>query len=303
MRDSSEKRRNGKAPGAFSVGAAVRVLFGGVGFAVFFWFLAGADSSVEWGYVALFMGLGSLGMAALEFFGRRRGAARRSRLGDRVGMPDSLQATGERDPESNVENALRGLNPPKDAKVVVGHSIMSSRILLLVLLAVGSGLLFVGLNRESLFPGWHVSASYLLNGFGGLLVLIAIWPSNWRKQLIGLIAVRTGIYAHGQGNNPDGHEWATPETRWLFVPWTNVVDVREGRVWKPGGQSGGTWWPSTKLTLRVTPGEARDWFPHAEREPSGDGNSRIVSLDYADSDSSPDDTVPKLKRLRASSQG
>ncbi|NBD95819.1 MAG: hypothetical protein GVY11_05000 [Gammaproteobacteria bacterium] len=304
MRNSAQKEpREGERFSILTVGAAVRILFGGAVFAVSLWFIAAPDSSVEWRYVAFFLVAGFLGDALLRFLNQRRKATRRSgSLADQAEVPDSFQDSGSADPRKNIPNALRGLHPPTDAKIVVGHSRRSSWILLFVLLAIGSGLLFLGWSRESLFPQWHVSASYLFNGFGGLLVLIALWPGNWRKHFIGLFAARNGIYAHGQGKDPDGHEWATPETRWLFVPWANVVDVRVGRVLKlVGGAPGGTWWPSTRLSLSVTPREAHEWFPHAEREPIDDGRRQVVSLDYSDCDASPEKTVPKLKRLRMSS--
>lgn len=102
-------------------------------------------------------------------------------------------------------------------------------------------------------------------GFGALLLILGLWPSNWRKRTIGFIAVGEGLYAHGQGVYPDGHEWAAPKTRWLFVPWANVLDVRVGRVLKvAGGPDGGTWWPSTRISLRLTGQETREWFPFAD---------------------------------------
>lgn len=302
-KDVTNKTRTGRVLDAITFGAAVLLLSGGGLFMLGLWFFAEPDSSADGRYLVLILGVASLAMVLLLLFAWRRKATQGpGSLADRVGVPDAVQ-----DPESahstkNIPNVLRGHNPPEGAVIVAGRSIWGSRILLMVALAVGVGLLYLGWNRESIFPEWHVSASYLFIGFGALLVFLGMWPGNWRKRVIGFIAVREGIFTHGQGSYPDGHEWATPETRWLFVPWANVIDVRVGRVLKmAGGPPGGAWWPSTKLSLRLTAQEAREWFPHADDESGGDGRKRIVSLDFSDSDPSPKETVPKLKRLKASS--
>ncbi|MDN3517514.1 hypothetical protein QWY84_07835 [Aquisalimonas lutea] len=286
------------------VGVVVLVLFGGGAFMLVLWFFADADSSAEGRSIALLMGVAFLGMAVLLVYGWRRSSTdSTSAVAERVGVPDSVQRAEDAHPKTNIPNALRGQNPPRGAVIVAGRSIWSSRVLLTVALTIGVGLLYLGWNLERIFPEWHVSAGYLFMGFGALLLILGLWPGNWRKRTLGFIAMQEGIYAHGQGSYPDGHEWATPETRWLFVPWTNVVDVREGLVLKvAGGPPGGAWWPSTKLSLRVTPDEAREWFPYADDEPSDDGMSRIVSLDYSDSDPSPKETVPRLQQLWAPSR-
>lgn len=302
-KDVTKKTRAGRIFDAIIFGAAVLVLSGGGVFMLGLWFFAEPDSSTEGRYLALILGVACLAMGMLLLFAWRRKATQDPKSSaDRVGVPDSVKRREDDHPKTNIPNALRGRNPPKGAVIVAGRSIWGSRILLMVALAIGVVLLYLGWNRESVFPEWHVTASYLFIGFGTISLALGIWPGNWRKRFIGFIAVREGIFVHGQGNYPEGHEWATPETRWLFVPWANVIDVRVGRVLKvAGGPPGGTWWPSTKLSLCLTPGEAREWFPYADDEPSGDGTNRIVSLDFSDSDPSPKETVPKLKRLRSSS--
>ncbi len=269
-------------------------------------FFAEAGSSAEGRSIALLMGVAFWGMAMLVVYGWRRSSKEwPGAVAERVGVPDSVQnLENPRPMTTNIPDALRGQEPPNGAVIVAGRSIWFSRVTIMVVLAIAVGFLYLGWNIKTIFPEWHISGSYALMGFGGLLLiigLIGLWPSNWRKRLLGFIAMREGIYAHGQGVYPNGHEWATPETRWLFVPWANVVDVRVGLVYWGGGNST-TWEPSTKLSLRVTPNEAREWFPYAENEPSADGMNRIVSLDYCRSDLSPEETVPRLQQLWATSR-
>ncbi|MDT0617045.1 hypothetical protein RM531_01015 [Salinisphaera sp. P385] len=303
MKDSVRPTRTGNVLKTIFACVVVLVLLG-VGALMFAaWFFADADSSADGHTVAFLMGLALWGMAALAVYRWRRSSREWPRaVAERIGVPDSLQHLDNARPVRNTPNALRGNSPPKSAMIVAGRSIWFSRVTILVILAIGMGLLYLGSNIARTFPQWHVSGSYLLLGFGALLLvigLVGLWPSNWRKRFLGFIAVREGIYVHGQGVYPDGHERAAPETLWLFVPWANVVDVRKGLVFKGGGQGGAQWWPSTKLSLRVTPDEAREWFPYADDEPSDDGMSRVVSVDYSDSDPSPSETVPRLQKLWA----
>lgn len=254
--------------------------------------------------IAFAMGLALWAGAALIFSHWRRSSGEwPSIVAERIGVPDSVQHQENAGPmTANVPYALRGQKPPNGAVVVAGRSIWSSRVTIMVVLAIGVGLFYLGWNVKTLFPEWHVSGSYLLMGFGGLLLTVGLFglrPRSWHGCFLGFIAMPEGIYVHGQGVYPEGHEWTTPQTRWLFVPWGNVVDVRKGLVWKSTGQGAAIWFPSTKLTLRLTPDEAREWFPYADDEPSDDGMNRIVSLDYSDSDPSPKETVPRLQQLWA----
>jgi len=266
----------------------------------YFAFFAKGESSIQDRGMAFLIGVCSWGMALLigYFLVRRSSTNWEKFVAEQIGVPDSVRDVEAARSTGNTPNALRGQSPPSGAVVVAGKSIWFQRIVLLIVAAVGVGLLYVGTNIETILPESPIWVGYLLVGAGGLLLLIGLWPNAWRARFLGFIAMPGGIYVHGQGSNPEGHEWATPKTRWLFVPLSNVVDVREGRVLKvAGGPPGGTWCPSTKISLRVTPEEAKEWFPYAEGETSADGLSRIVSLEYSDSDPSPEDTVSRLQQL------
>ncbi len=287
---------------AISLGIVLLVLSSVGALMLFHGLFAEADSSIEGRAIALLMGVAFWGMAAVFIYKWRRGSREwPSAVAEQIGVPDSVQRPKNARPMKNIPDALRGTTPPGGALVIAGRSIWFSRVTIMAILAIAVGLLYLGWNIESIFPEWHVSGRYLLMGFGSLLLiigLVGLWPNNWRRRFLGFIAIPEGIYVHGQGVYREGHEWATPETQWLFVPWANVVDVRKGLVFKGGGGQGGPqWWPSTKLSLCVTPDEAREWFPYADGEPSGNGVNRIVSLDYSDSDPSPTETVAKLQRL------
>lgn len=287
----------------------LKVIFGGSSsvvlvatgaFMFYLSFVGESTSSSEERAIAALIGVGCWGMAVLVgyFLIRQSSANREKVVAEQIGVPDSVRDVENAGSTRNTPNALRGQSPPRGAVVVAGQSILSQRIVLLVVSAVGLGLVYVGTNIGAIFPESPVWVGYLFMGAGGLLLFIGLWPKAWRTRFLGFIAMPDGIYVHGQGSNPEGHESATSNTRWLFVPVSNIVDVREGRVLKvAGGPPGGTWWPSTKISLRVTPEEAQTWFPYAEGEPSGDGSSRIVSLEYSDSDPSPEDTVPRLQQL------
>jgi hypothetical protein len=218
-------------------------------------------------------------------------------VAEQIDVPESVTRDTPEGSTSNMPNAMRGREPPTGAEIVTSQPIGCARVMLLVVAAIGLGLLYFGWAIEGIIPEWPRWAGYIPMAIGALAFLAGIWPNNWRKRSIGFIATSEGVYVHGQGSNPDGHEVAVPETSWLFVPWSNVVDVREGLVFKGGGETGGHWWPSTKITCRLTPDEARAWFPHADSESSDDGNTRLVSLDYSESDLSPKETVPELQKL------
>lgn len=306
MKYSARKTRIGRILEAIFVGVAALVLFCGGAFMLILWFFAGADSSTEGRSIAFLMGVVFWGMAVLLVYGWRRSSREwPGAVAERIGVPDSVQHLNNDRPMTNIPNALRGQKPPNGTVIVAARSIWFSRVTIMVVLAIAMGLLYLGWNIKTIFPEWHVSGSYLFMGVGGLLLIIGLfglWPSNWHGRFLGFIAIPEGIYVHGQGVYPEGHEWATPETRWLFVPWANVLDVREGLVFKGGGQGSALWWPSTKITLRLSPDEAREWFPYADDEPSDDGINRTVSLDYSDSDPSPKETVPRLQQLWAPSR-
>lgn len=69
---------------------------------------------------------------------RSRGVA------DQVGVPTSAQNPENVHAKRNIPNALRGRNPPHGAAIVAGRSVWSSRILLMVVLAIGAALSYLG---------------------------------------------------------------------------------------------------------------------------------------------------------------
>lgn len=307
VKNHAKKTRGGKVTSAIFGGAVFLVGISGGAFFLFLWGFADADGSAEGRWVALLMAMAFFGMAALVVYALTRPSVESpDAVAERIGVPESVRdRNDDARPQANIPNVLRGHEPPGGALIVAGGSIWFSRMLLMVAVSIAAGLLYVGWNLETVIPEWHGWVDYVFIGIGALLLAAGVWPGNWRKRLLGFIAMREGIYVHGQGAYPEGHEWATPETRWLFVPWANVVDVREGLALRAGGAppSGRAWEPSTKLSLCVTPREAREWFPHAKGEGSRDGVNRIVSLDYSESDPSPRETVPRLQRLWRHSRG
>jgi hypothetical protein len=274
-------------------------LFAGGAFMLYLSLVAGGGSSAEDRAIASIIGIGCWGMALLVgyFLVRQSSAGWAKVVAEQIGVPDSVRDVEDARSTRNIPNALRGQSPPSGAVVVAGRSIWFQRIVLLVVSAVGMALLYVGTNIETILPESPILVGYIFMGAGGLLLLIGLWPNAWRARFLGFIAMPDGIYVHGQGSDPNGHEWATANTRWLFAPLSNVVDIREGRVLKSFGQSGAMWCPSTKISLRLTPEQAQTWFPYAEGEASSDALSRIVSLEYSDSDPSPEDTVSRLQQL------
>ena len=247
---------------------------------------------------AVSFGLTFCGGACLMAYAWRRGAKQwRSAVAEQIGVPESATRDTSGRSTPNIPDAMRGQNPPRGAEIVASQPIGFSRVMLLIVAAVGLGLLYFGWSIEAVIPEWPRWVGYVLMVIGALLFVSGLWPNNWRKRLLGFIATPDGIYVHGQGANPEGHEVAVPDTSWLFVPWSNVVDVREGLVFQGAGEGGHGWWPSTKLTFRVTPEEARAWFPYAENESGDDGRTRLVSLDYSKSNPAPQETLPDLQQL------
>lgn len=193
-------------------------------------------------------------------------------------------------PETNIPNALRGQKPPRDA-VIVADSPWSTRIILVAVAAMSTGLLYLGWNMDSIFPAVPGWIGYIPIAIGSALLLALCRPMYWRSRYVAFIATHEGVYF--QRVDKDHREpVSTPETAWLFVPWANVMDVRE-IMFNIGSDQHQT--KAIEFTFRVTLDEARDWFPILDTQPSSDGQYQVVQLPI-NAGTSPD-MVPRLQQI------
>ncbi|WP_440995746.1 hypothetical protein [Arhodomonas sp. SL1] len=202
----------------------------------------------------------------------------------------------------NVPDALRGTQPPRGAVVVAGTPAWLSRVVILFVSALAATMLYVGWNIDTIFPEAPVWAGYPFVAMGALFLTFIGWrlPKDWGNREMSFLATREGVYIHGE-QDPDAPGepgWVTPNTRWLFVPWGNVTDVREGEL-TVAAITGGEL-RTVRFSLRVTPEEAHQWFPHCTAEPHADGRGQLVHYQVsAPIGNSPDKIVPRLQQLWA----
>lgn len=203
-------------------------------------------------------------------------------LQPRRDLPATLQAAGtaagpdvaqDQRPATNIPNALRGQTPPPDA-VIVAEAPWSTRVLFVLLAAVGAGMISLGWNWNAVFPEAPNWARYLPIAIGTVFALPVLRPMNWRSRHMAFIATHEGIYVH-RVNAVEGNPVSTPNTAWLFVPWANVTDIRE-IVTNFQGQRQRT--SSIEFTFRVTPEEAHEWFPVLDAQADSDDRYRVVQL-------------------------
>lgn len=197
-------------------------------------------------------------------------------------LPATLQAAGtaagpdvaqHRRPATNIPNALRGQSPPRDA-VIVAESPWSTRVVFVLLAAVGGGMISLGWNWHTIFPEAPDWARYIPIAIGAVLVLPVLRPMNWRSRHMAFIATPDGVYLH-RADTIQGNPVSTPKTAWLFVPWANVTDIREIVTNSYGDRQRTS---SIEFTFRVTPEEAREWFPVLDAQPDSDDRYQVVQL-------------------------
>lgn len=213
--------------------------------------------------------------------------------------PGTEQATGtvagadrvqQHSPGANIPNALRGQTPPRDA-VIVAESPWSTRLILVAVAVMGAGMLYLGWNMDAIFPAAPGWAGYLPIAVGAALILPVFRPMIWCSRHVAFIASHEGVYFQ-RVNKVHREPVSTPETAWLFVPWANVTDVRE-IITNIGGHQHQA--KSIEFTFRVTPDEARDWFPVLDAQPDSDDQYQMVRLPVL-AGTSPD-MVPRLRQI------
>lgn len=182
--------------------------------------------------------------------------------------------------DENIPDALRGQQPTHDAVVVADA--YPSYVLRLFSAAIGMGMVYFGWNVESIgspdeagggaFNYLVIGMGYLFIGLGALVLIAIVRPTYWRSRFLVFIATREGVYFQ-RIDSPNWQPVTTDSTRWLFVPWSNVVDVREIRAYTHGRERETD---AIEFTLCVTAEQARDWFPALDIE-TGDGGSDAIA--------------------------
>lgn len=296
-RSSARQHSTGSGIAGRVIAAAIFVVFLCAG--LFMLFLSGSslldpDKTIreaDQGILMLaFMGLAFCGFSLIPgtlMLKRQREAPMAEQATGTVAGPDRVQ---QHSPRTNIPNALRGQKPPRDA-VIVAESPWSTRLILLAVAAMGTGMLYLGWNMDAIFPAAPGWAGYLPIAVGAALLPPVFRPMIWRSRHVAFIATHEGVYFQ-RVNKVHREPVSTPETAWLFVPWANVTDVRE-IISNIGGYQHQT--KSIEFTFRVTPDEARDWFPVLDAQPGSDDKYQVVQLPVR-AGTSPD-MVPRLQQV------
>ena len=181
----------------------------------------------------------------------------------------------------NCPDAMRGQKPPREAVIVADARMHWALIAFFILM--GSIFFVLGWYSEDIHvaqqdleaaPWDSTFIGYFFMGLGSIILYGFVRTIYIESRRIIFIATREGVYFH----RIDKSNWQAEtsySTRWIWIPWSNVVDVKQRDIVIKGVKKQTD---SFEFYLRVTPEQAEEWFPALSPQNSDEENSVIVTL-------------------------